>query len=199
MKMLICDRRYDLNIMLEAERLLLNKVGWKVNIHTAFDLIEVLLESFVDASEIKNSFNSIKEVALNWVAFSFDEYQLYLKYDQATLAFASVLNAFADEGMIKSLQKLKEFMIAINVDKSLVLACMNDMMLEVTKLDRESVEDVSTSGSDVRTTVSVVKGPCKELLSKKRKRVVIKAMPKQTQIPQYIKFNKVKYCGKKKN
>jgi hypothetical protein len=198
--MLVCDRKYDLNILFEAERLLLNKVSWKVNIHTAFDLMELLLESCIDITEVK-CMESLKEAAINWIAFSNDEYQLYHKYDQATIAFAALLNAFADEGMVKSTLKLKEFMLVVGAERSNTFACMNDMLLEVTKLDGEMVEDVSTSGSsEIRTTAEVkeTQKDCKEFISKKRRRVCLIKKAEQTQIPQYWRSSKAKRCGRKK-
>jgi hypothetical protein len=193
--------------------MLLNKINWKVNIYTAFDLMTILLESFIDSSEVKSTIADIKDTAMEWIAYCMNEYQIYQRYDQFTVTLAAILNTFLNEDMIRSAERLKHFMGLISVDKSVVLECMNDMFIQVNQSDKdESVSNdaCSTSASSevLQRSPSVETNgtPEKEvntMLGRKRVRVQSKrrlSISKQTKIPQFMKLEKaISKCGRKKS
>jgi hypothetical protein len=161
--------------------------------------MNILLESTVDKSEIKSSFDNVRETAIEWIAYSFNEYELYTRYDQFTVTLAGLLNTFANEGLNNSIANLKAMISKVGVDVNLVYSCMNEMFMAVHKSDPETMEECSTQSgsSEVRLPMSAEKEP-KEFVGKKRRRLSCRRGMKQAKISQYMKQVKVTQGGRNK-
>ena len=77
---MICDMKYDINTVYECENLILNKINWKINLSSAYEMSRMIIQEIVVESELTSSenINSFSETANDLISFSLNEYELFI-------------------------------------------------------------------------------------------------------------------------
>ena len=91
LKTYILDSKLDLSIIYECENAILNKINWKVNLLSCYELglyfIEILQYKDIGIHNNNDDIISISEI----ISFCIMEYEIYQKYDLYVITLSSLI------------------------------------------------------------------------------------------------------------
>jgi hypothetical protein len=198
---------HDLNTVYECEKLILNKMTWKVNLSSAFEQQRLIIDKYTIEAELSDgiSFDSIAETSNDWVSFCLNEFSIFSKYDQYNLALGCVLITYKYNMMNSSLEALKGLLPPdqnsyigelIQTIISLLKEEPDEENIGSTYYDNNSTtfnseRRISTDFEEFKSCTNVIRSPFKEItnnlsntfrnefLGKKQKRKRVKCIKKQ--------------------
>ena len=136
----------DLRTVYETEKMIMNRVGWKLHLITPRDLQEEILREVFPIDKILQINLSLQQQITNWVNFSLTEIDLFKKHDQMQLTYASLLLTFKISHMEEEIQKVVEDIKnkkLVNFEE--IKNCINSMIILYNKEDERTSDDTDSS------------------------------------------------------
>jgi hypothetical protein len=121
----------DLDIVFEIERLILNKLDWKINLSTPAEMKSLLL--LLVNEKIEDDLENLMNHVIN---FSLYENEIYSKYDPFTITIASVLISNRHYGRNEQAEITK--VIKNLCDREVIENCIKEIFELMNKNDLES-------------------------------------------------------------
>jgi hypothetical protein len=141
----------NLAIVFETEKMIMNRVGWRLHLTTPRDLQEEILNEIFSLDENRHIKFNLQEKISNWVNFSMTEYALFKNYDQLTLTFASLLLTFKIAEMEREIQKLVESIKTKNLgEMEEIKNCVN-LMIQLFNREDDEPSKVPESDAEALT------------------------------------------------
>jgi hypothetical protein len=109
----------DLQCIYATEKVILNKISWKLNLKTAAEIKHSLL------SLEENMEDDIEVFINDSINFSIHEYEIYAKYDQLTITFAAIKLCYNE--FVKNFNIFEQIAMELNIDMDEVENCRQEM------------------------------------------------------------------------
>jgi hypothetical protein len=117
----ICDLNFELGVIYEIEKLILNRISWKITLSTAVETQLLIIKEFVKENTI---FQQIFDVCTDWVNFSLTEWDIYRNFSQFTIALSCLLISLKIKEMTPLFTEISVF-IKEKYDFQEIQECMN--------------------------------------------------------------------------
>jgi hypothetical protein len=150
LKVRICDMGMDLTTVFETEKLILNRISWKLNLSTPFEIHTIILKHFFPLNE---DFEQIQETTNDWVNFSLAEWDLYRRFSQFSITISCILIALKSKEMYTEFENIKSF-IQENYCISEIQECMSEIV-KVMYTDEECAPENEHTQVKVLTTNNI--------------------------------------------
>lgn len=136
----------DLDIVFEIERLILNKIDWKINLSTPAEMKSLML-LLVD-EKIEEDFENLMNYVIN---FSLYENDIYSKYDPFTITIASAFISYRHYG-INEQSEITTVTKSL-YDREIIENCIKEIFVLMNKNDLESESSLTESCGNSREFV----------------------------------------------
>jgi hypothetical protein len=147
----------NIKYIFELEKLILNRISWKINQSTPAEMKAILLDGEQLTTEHL-------EMIDDWINFSLYEYDLYSKYDQLFISVAGILIVFKYNKI--NPEKIEAAVLELGLDYDEIKSCMKEIFERMLGEDQEKESEEETNQeyeeifSSRETTVSSSLSPC---------------------------------------
>lgn len=188
-----CEDELTLKLIFETEKLILNKISFKVHLFTSFELQNMIFEYLnVNDTDLFQS-TSI------WINFALNEYRIYKKFDQFTLSISCIMIALKSKEYENQIECLKNYINESNLKLEAFQNCINDIYELITEeetncIGNETTQDNTDMSSEENQIL--LKNPLGEITSQ------VKNQENDTELFNYFlskKKNKTNRIKKRKS
>ena len=126
------EKDIDMKLLIELEKLFLNKMSWKLNLNSVYDyLIEIFHILFFEQNS-NNKELEIIEGTLDLINFCFTDFNLYYKFSEFHILISCILFSLQNFEEVTKFEIIEEFFIE---DSDKIKSCMCLILYELDKKD----------------------------------------------------------------
>jgi hypothetical protein len=140
-KELIIDSQLDYNIVILLEQLLLNYMGWNIELVSLTEII-ICIAYIIEIN--KDDWEGIKEYLDDIINYIMSESCIYNSFDQTTLALSILKIICHRNHWYVYLQKLEELYEELSVKEAYISQCINviDCIFNLEKSENEKIKAI---------------------------------------------------------